>query len=865
ANVSFYVDNEFKLRTEANRYSFSTINKFAFNTDITQISGYIYFKMLSFSELDNLYGDGYINNQFWEYDNRYNNYNDNFEQANYSISTVTDYNSTIGFFNHSGMNIEYRFPTWKRWNWLDNSRLPGQFFWNKSEYQIYDHFFTDTSSDYTLTRCNMIYEDNSIMRVDATTSDPYFYLATNPFNVSGSFFRYIVIKYKFLNGTFDYGQIFYKTNSHGISASYYKNISLNFDKNWHITYIDMYDLDNGGNDWKNSYITNIRFDLSDLSDMSIEIDFLGLVHEKPTNTIDSSIIINLTENSEFNWVFRNSEEISAWLTLADNQFSITTKNGYSYTTQTTSVSYNYSYPVYLRMVLNPIDESVTGYISSLNGYSLTSISADYFLMLNNPFYTTIFEDIGNDDNQNSSIIGLNSNYQFNNNPLNQNWILKNFTSIPDSNYNHENLLNIYNCYYNSYSQFDYENRIPMDIAFTNDITHSLVRKPMSYYRNSTNYYPIYTNVYEITANSTEESYALFKYDNGITDELNWAYGGIFSIDNLSSYLTIQFNFGNRYFKIQKFPSYVEDIWFSSNISSSYYQEIKSSSAYDINYDFWVFLYAEDNSSIHINYGIGSLYYSDTLTWRNFTGITPEVYVYGGMSTGGGFINTNNVPINIFMIYNDTADNYLAEEIHGKINPINPKLEYKPSLKTYTIFDKPSLSVNNYYNRIYSIKSSFSYTNRESVTTWETYFEFSNASVHILASNYIWYGSDIFNYTQYDNYWVNISQSYNLYNYQGIEYKTDITYEITWVFYYQTIEPDIFDIGIQMLVPIAIFIIFPYVFAQRWGKKGAVIGFIFGGVMLGITQLVSLPMSIIISIISLVIAYIIFKKGGDSLE
>ncbi|MGQ4876220.1 MAG: hypothetical protein ACP6IY_19300, partial [Promethearchaeia archaeon] len=32
ANVSFYVDNEFKLRTEANRYSFSTINKFAFNT-----------------------------------------------------------------------------------------------------------------------------------------------------------------------------------------------------------------------------------------------------------------------------------------------------------------------------------------------------------------------------------------------------------------------------------------------------------------------------------------------------------------------------------------------------------------------------------------------------------------------------------------------------------------------------------------------------------------------------------------------------------------------------------------------------------------------------------------------------------------
>jgi len=565
----------------------------------------------------------------------------------------------------------------------------------------------------------------------------------------------------------------------------------------------------------------------------------------------------------FNWALRNNEQISAWISLQNNTFSVNVVNGLNILSSSITVNLNYTYPIYLRMLID-INGDITGSVSDLKNFNLQSVNQNYVEMPNNPYTSIIGYDSDYSNLEKISILAIHSNYQINIIPSLVNHQLKKFYKfLPDDIYSHLDILRVYNTYKQSFNQFDYLSHIPMNFNKTDGISYSIKRKALSIFQEQELPYISYVNTFSIRTNSSNYENVNFSCDL-ITDETNWAIGGIFSIDNNQDYFNVEFHFGNSYVKIYKFPSYIEDIWFESNFTNPKYQEIYSTNPYTNNFDFWAFVYAENSSSIGFKYGFANRYYETILDWNNFTGITPFITVNAGLEYAGGFINANNTDINTYLIYQNTATNYLSENINGKINPNVPKIEYNTSLYYYnwslgipTITSGLAYYWVPYYNYI-----TLSRTNVDSNNQWETIIQFprSNETLSPYATNEF-NGSDVWYYIQNIEYKVNISQNYTIYNYQGITYRTVINYKITWYYYFIPPEPTLFDKIFSFITPLLLIIIFPLAFKTRFGVKGAFIGFILGIIIYGISGLIPMIYTVMLTILSLMITVIVFKKEG----
>jgi hypothetical protein len=111
------------------------------------------------------------------------------------------------------------------------------------------------------------------MRYTSTGVDPG--MTTGTLSVTGSISRYINIRYKVISGSPGNTQIFYKTAGHNYSGSYYKQVTLTADGDWHVIILDMSSLTAGGTDWTDNIITEIRFDLAEATGSVIDLDWIG--------------------------------------------------------------------------------------------------------------------------------------------------------------------------------------------------------------------------------------------------------------------------------------------------------------------------------------------------------------------------------------------------------------------------------------------------------------------------------------------------------------------------------------------------------------------------------------------------------------
>ncbi len=128
-----------------------------------------------------------------------------------------------------------------------------------------------------------------VITLTATAADPQ--LRKGSLSLAGGTWRYLAVRMRQLvAGTWD-GKVYYTTSGHGESASFYAQATepaLLTAGGWVTVVWDMHNLAAGGNDWIDSTITGIRFDLASTSGASYEIDWIS---HSTTDQVEADLLV----------------------------------------------------------------------------------------------------------------------------------------------------------------------------------------------------------------------------------------------------------------------------------------------------------------------------------------------------------------------------------------------------------------------------------------------------------------------------------------------------------------------------------------------------------------------------------------------
>lgn len=113
------------------------------------------------------------------------------------------------------------------------------------------------------------------LTVETTTNDPRLIRINEGMSVIGSENPIVAIRMRSTIEISTEMQVYYATSGHGISGSYYKQVSVSLPANQWVSFeVDMRELTVGGSDWVNSTITGLRIDPVQLSGISLDIDYI---------------------------------------------------------------------------------------------------------------------------------------------------------------------------------------------------------------------------------------------------------------------------------------------------------------------------------------------------------------------------------------------------------------------------------------------------------------------------------------------------------------------------------------------------------------------------------------------------------------
>ena len=138
---------------------------------------------------------------------------------------------------------------------------------------VFYDFNSDTTGDWGKVNSTLSVPNDSVTRYTSTGLDSNI---NKSFNFDGGQNQIIRIRYKVITGTAGGGEIFYSNSQHGYSGSYFKGFTLVSDGAWHTLVLDMSNLTSGGTDWIDYNVTAIRFDLTNVSGVEIDIDWISI-------------------------------------------------------------------------------------------------------------------------------------------------------------------------------------------------------------------------------------------------------------------------------------------------------------------------------------------------------------------------------------------------------------------------------------------------------------------------------------------------------------------------------------------------------------------------------------------------------------
>lgn len=163
--------------------------------------------------------------------------------------------------------------------WKSNTKL--QFYYRRDD--KLDYTFQGTDDGWMGWQGTITASDNGILtyEVDSGATNPY--IQSGSLSFQGSEFYKIRLRVKRIAGADWDGRVFYKTvgvNSHTYLSSYYldKTVPAGLDNDYVVVEWDMRSLDQGGDDWVSSKISQFRIDLSLTGSGSFEVDYIDVGH-----------------------------------------------------------------------------------------------------------------------------------------------------------------------------------------------------------------------------------------------------------------------------------------------------------------------------------------------------------------------------------------------------------------------------------------------------------------------------------------------------------------------------------------------------------------------------------------------------------
>jgi len=126
-------------------------------------------------------------------------------------------------------------------------------------------------------------------------------------------------------------------------------------------------------------------------------------------------------------------------------------------------------------------------------------------------------------------------------------------------------------------------------------------------------------------------------------------------------------------------------------------------------------------------------------------------------------------------------------------------------------------------------------------------------------------SDFFEFYQFGN--TSLNYTYNMdYTHPGnITINLQVVHDILWLMYIIDTPLTILELGLNMIAPFVLMLIFPFAFYQGFGRNGAIIGFVMGFIVFGVGSLINIQSAIILTVISLILGIIVYKKYGGTME
>ncbi|MCR4856634.1 MAG: hypothetical protein K5890_00330 [Bacteroidales bacterium] len=158
--------------------------------------------------------------------------------------------------------------------------VDGEIFWSETgcpEAAFFEDFKT-ISSDYTPKNSTFYVNDNGNLVVTATGSDPWINMyGLGSFNPNT--YQYYQMRYKVLSGDGGTAEFFFANTHHNTATTYYSTTApLISDNEWHIATFNTANAAESGSWTSGGNITGWRFDYSNSSDVTMEIDYITLTN-----------------------------------------------------------------------------------------------------------------------------------------------------------------------------------------------------------------------------------------------------------------------------------------------------------------------------------------------------------------------------------------------------------------------------------------------------------------------------------------------------------------------------------------------------------------------------------------------------------
>ena len=446
----------------------------------------------------------------------------------------------------------------------------------------------------------------------------------------------------------------------------------------------------------------------------------------------------------------------------------------------------------------------------------------------------------------------------------------------DNGYVENSIFETYKLHTDCYPTFDfsrYSVESSFDIEYSNGYPFDILDNSQTYKRREVKTRVLHTHVEDTLA---IESYEL--HDNMSFNEDSFSFTTVF---NMSLNYTVEIDMGISQIYMNFSEGVERDgfkVWFNGTTPISlsnpnYILPIVYLSVHKT---------LSHSNGLYFSVVLGSQYISKSINitedvsrpivnFYNFNPLDTDYYSNGSMEIYGLKLKTYNSD---YELYRPKLPDTMAADLEfygGQwFNPTGLLFMDSFTDSSVIIFTQPSLSTSLAANFSiqYAYITNVSYTSIitvSGVSEFTQTFSERRVGTNATTTDTNSYSTNFFEFYQFGN--TSLNYTYNMdYTHPGnISIGLTVVHDILWLMYIIDTPLSILDLGLNMIAPFILMLIFPFAFYSAFGRMGAMIGFVLGFIVLGVGAIINITAAIILTVISLILGIIVYKKYGGKMD